>query len=89
MSEEAPASSWTLRDVRATRDKFSNFRIEAQCVTPDCGWFSIFDLDALIAMKGLDWVVPELVPGLACQACGGDRVKFQLALYQDDPDAPA
>ena len=39
----------------------------------------MFNLDNLIASAGPDYVVPEIIPGMVCTACGGD-LKFKLGM---------
>ena len=77
----APTPDWTLA---AIRDR--GMRLEALCRAPGCGWFGVFDLDALIGGLGPDYRLPEHGPGIACARCGGDAVRFQLAMAP--PDQP-
>jgi hypothetical protein len=49
------------------------------CQTEGCGHFYAFNVDDLIASAGPDYVVPEILPGIVCAACGGD-LKFKLAM---------
>ena len=69
------ADRWTLGAIRER-----GLRLEAVCRTPGCGWFGTFDVDQLIAGLGPDYELPEHGPGLTCQKCGGDEVRFQLAM---------
>jgi len=79
-------TTWTLGAIKAR-----GFHLEGQCVAPGCGWFAIFDLDGLIDAAGPDYVMPELIPDVNCQLCGG-RLKFVLAMLHPEPpdedDAP-
>ena len=43
----------------------------------------MFKVDDLIASAGLDYVVPEILPGIVCTECGGD-LKFKLAMMPSD-----
>jgi hypothetical protein len=72
-------TTWTLAAIKAR-----GFQLEGQCVAPGCGWFAIFDLDGLIEAAGPDYVMPELIPDVPCQLCGG-RLKFVLAVLQGGP----
>jgi hypothetical protein len=67
-------TSWTLGDI-----KRRNLSLEGYCQNDGCGHFYVFDLDGLIASAGSDYVVPEILPGVTCAACGG-RLKFKLAM---------
>ncbi len=74
---DPPASDdrWTLGAIRAR-----NMRLEAACAAPDCGWFASFDLDKLIEGLCPDYPPPDQGPGIACEKCGSDTVRFQLAM---------
>ena len=49
------------------------------CVTQGCGHFYAFNVDNLIASAGEDYLVPEIIPGIVCTACGG-ALEFKLAM---------
>jgi hypothetical protein len=68
------APGWTLGAIRGR-----NLELETHCLTPDCGTFLTFDLDALIARVGPDYRLPE-GPGFPCPACDGELV-FKLATH--------
>jgi len=72
-------TTWTLGAIKAR-----GFHLEGQCVAEGCGWFAIFDLDRLIDAAGPDYVMPELIPDVDCQLCGG-RLKFVLAMLHPEP----
>jgi hypothetical protein len=65
-------TSWTLAAI-----KQRNLSIDGHCQTPECRHFVEFDIDALIAAAGPDYMVPEVIPGVACPMCGG-ALKFKL-----------
>jgi len=67
-------TSWTLGAV-----KERNLALEGYCVTKGCGHFYVFNVDQLIASAGEDYLVPEIVPGIVCTACGG-ALQFNLAM---------
>lgn len=67
-------TSWTLGAIKAR-----NLALEGYCQTGGCGRFYAFDVDDLIASAGPDYVVPEILPGVDCAACGGE-LKFKLAM---------
>jgi len=53
--------------------------LEGYCVTKGCGHFYAFNVDNLIASAGEDYLVPEIIPGVVCTACGG-ALEFKLAM---------
>lgn len=65
---------WTLAAI-----KERNLALEGYCETSGCGQFYVFSVDGLIASAGSDYLVPEILPGVACQACGG-ALRFKLAM---------
>ena len=67
-------TTWTLGAI-----KNRNLALEGFCQTEGCGHFCRFDVDELIASAGADYVVPKILPGVACEECGGD-LKFELAM---------
>jgi hypothetical protein len=67
-------TAWTLGDI-----KQRNLDLEGYCQSDGCGHFYVFKLDDLIASAGLDYIVPEILPGVTCTACGGP-LKFKLAM---------
>lgn len=71
-------TGWTLGAI-----KERNLALEGYCVTEGCGRFYVFDVETLIATAGEDYLIPEIVPGIACSACGGD-LKFKLAMMPPD-----
>ena len=66
-------TSWTLGAI-----KERNLALEGYCVTKGCGHFYGFNVDKLITSAGPDYLVPEILPGVACTACGG-ALAFKLA----------
>jgi hypothetical protein len=60
-----------------SRNAASRSRVTAE--TQGCGRFYVFNVDSLIESAGPDYVVPDIVPGVPCRACGGD-LKFMLAM---------
>jgi hypothetical protein len=70
---ERPAT-WTLGAI-----KERGLALEGYCETQGCRRFYVFNVDNLIASAGPDYMVPDIVPGILCQACGGD-LKFMLAM---------
>jgi hypothetical protein len=71
-------TAWTLGAIKAR-----NLTLDGHCRTPGCGRFFVFEVDGLIATAGADYVVPEILPGVACTACGGD-LKFMLGSARRD-----
>jgi hypothetical protein len=67
-------TAWTLGDI-----KRRNLALEGYCQGEGCGHFYVFKLDDLIASAGLDYIVPEILPGVTCTACGGP-LEFKLAM---------
>jgi hypothetical protein len=67
-------TSWTLGAIKDRR-----LALEGYCQTEGCGHFYVFDVDKLIASAGPKYVVPEILPGMDCGACGGS-LKFKLAM---------
>jgi hypothetical protein len=67
-------SEWTLAAVKA-----NNLSLEAYCQTEGCKHFFVFDLDRLIAIAGAEYVVPDIIPDMACTECGGP-LKTALAM---------
>jgi len=67
-------TSWTLGAIKAR-----GLALEGQCREPGCDWFVTFDIDGLIELAGPDYVMPELIPDVRCQSCGG-RLKFMLGM---------
>ena len=59
--------------------KERNLALEGYCVTKGCGHFYVFNVDNLIASAGEDYLVPEIIPGMVCTACGG-ALEFKLAM---------
>jgi hypothetical protein len=67
-------TSWTLGAI-----KDRNLGLEGYCQTAGCGHFYVFNVEDLIASAGLDYVVPEILPGIECTQCGG-ALKLKLAM---------
>ena len=67
-------TSWTLGAI-----KQRNLALEGYCVTMGCGRFYVFNVDNLITSAGEDYLVPEIIPGMVCTACGG-ALEFKLAM---------
>jgi hypothetical protein len=75
MTGEVPKlTTWTLGAIKAR-----GLALEGYCETGDCGHFYVFNVDGLIERAGPDYLVPEYLPGMTCDACGG-RLKFMLAM---------
>lgn len=74
MADEEKMTTWTLGAIKARSLAF-----EGYCQTEGCGHFYAFDVDRLFDIAGADYVVPEFLPGITCDACGG-RLKFMLAM---------
>ena len=74
MDEEDKPTSWTLAAIKAR-----GLVLEGYCETEGCGHFFVFNVDGLIESAGADYLVPEYLPGIACDVCGG-RLKFKLAM---------
>jgi hypothetical protein len=81
-SSSESGKPWTLGDIRQM-----NLQLEAYCQTPGCGWFATFDLDKLIDECGPDYVLPDDGPGMPCQKCGGEHLKFKLAYPHPEADS--
>ncbi len=58
-------TAWTLAAI-----KQRNRALEGYCQSVGCGNFYVFDLDGLIDSAGPDLLVPEILPGITCMACG-------------------
>jgi hypothetical protein len=71
-------TDWTFARIKAR-----GLRLEGMCQTPGCGHFYTFDIDALIENGGPDHPLPEIIPGVVCEACGGE-LKSQLAHLHPD-----
>ena len=71
-------TDWTFGALKA-----HNMALEAFCQNAECRRFFAFDVDALIASFGADYLVAD-IPPLECQVCGGD-LAIKLAL--PGPDA--
>ena len=71
-------TTWTLGAI-----KQRNMALEGYCVTKGCGHLYVFNVDNLIASAGADYLVPEIVPGMVCTACGG-ALEFKLAMVQPE-----
>ena len=67
-------TTWTLGAI-----KERHLALEGYCETEGCGRFYVFDVDALISGMGADYRVPEILPGIACNDCGG-FLKVKLAM---------
>jgi hypothetical protein len=67
-------TSWTLGAIKAR-----NLALEGYCQTEGCGHFYTFSVDDLIASAGPNYLVPKILPGVECSACGGE-LKFMLAM---------
>ena len=67
-------TTWTLGAI-----KQRNLGLEGYCQTEGCGHFYAFNVDNLIASAGEDYLVPEIIPGMVCTACGG-ALEFKLAM---------
>ena len=73
-------TSWTLGAI-----KERDLSVEGYCLSVRCGHFYVFNIDNLIASAGADYVMPEILPGVACAECGG-ALKFQLAMIPPEGD---
>jgi hypothetical protein len=73
-NREGRRTIWTLGAI-----KQRNLVLEGYCVVKGCGHFYAFNVDDLIASAGADYLVPEIVPGMVCTACGG-VLEFKLAM---------
>ena len=71
-------TTWTLGAIKGAQPC-------ARGLLPDRRlWrFYVFDVDNLIATAGADYVVPDILPGVACTECGG-ALKFKLAMVPPD-----
>jgi hypothetical protein len=67
-------TTWTLAAI-----KQHNLTVDGHCETPGCGHFWEFNLDKLIAIAGPDYLMPEIIPGMRCSACGG-ALRFKLGM---------
>ncbi len=74
----SPMTAWTLRAI-----KQRNLVLEGYCQSDGCKNFYVFDIDGLIASAGPDYLVPEILPGITCTACGG-ALKAKLAMMPPD-----
>jgi hypothetical protein len=63
-------TTWTLGAI-----KQRNLALDGYCVTTGCGRFYVFDVDELIASAGAEYLVPEIIPGMTCTACGGAGIQ--------------
>ena len=75
-AEPSPSTttSWTLLAI-----KQRNLVLEGYCQNDGCGHFYVFDVDRLIASVGPEYLVPEILPDIACTACGG-ALRAKLAM---------
>ncbi len=73
-------TSWTLGAI-----KQRNLVLEGYCQSDGCGNFYVFDVEQLIASAGPDYLVPEILPGITCSACGG-ALKAKLAMMRPDEE---
>lgn len=76
-----PDTTWTFAQI-----KERGLQLEGQCMNADCRRFYVFDLDALIAHGGPNYPLPETIPGMICESCGGE-LKSQLAVLDFEPEA--
>ena len=76
-------TTWTLGAI-----KQRNLALEGHCVKKGCGHFYVFNVNQLIASAGADYLVPEIIPGMACTACGG-ALEFKLAMMPPDDEDQA
>ena len=76
-------TTWTLGAI-----KERNLALEGYCVTKGCGQFYGFNVDQLIASAGPDYLLPEIVPGVVCTACGG-ALEFKLAMMPPEDEHQA
>ncbi len=74
MNEEVKPASWTLAAIKSR-----GLALKGYCETDGRGHFYAFSVDGLIESAGSDYVVPEYLPGIACDVCGG-RLKLKLAM---------
>jgi hypothetical protein len=63
-------TTWTLGAI-----KQRNLALDGYCVTTGCGRIYVFDVDELIASAGAEYLVPEIIPGMTCTACGGAGIQ--------------
>ena len=73
-------TTWTLGAI-----KQRDLVLEGYCQSDGCGTFHVFNVDRLIASAGADYLVPEILPGITCSACGG-ALKAKLAMMRHDDD---
>jgi len=73
-------TSWTLGAI-----KQRNLVLEGYCQSHGCGNFYVFNVEQLIASAGPDYLVPEILPGITCSACGG-ALKAKLAMMRPDEE---
>lgn len=81
---EMPTSGKTTWTLGAIKER--NLELEGYCQREGCGQFYMFNLDGLIASAGLDYLVPEVLPGVTCAACGGSLTsKLTMTMPGDPP----
>src|SRR5438045_823265 len=73
-------TTWTLGAI-----KQRDLVLEGYCQSDGCGNFYVFNVDRLIASAGADYLVPEILPGITCSACGG-ALKAKLAMMRHDDE---
>jgi hypothetical protein len=71
-------TTWTLAAI-----KQRNLTVDGHYETPGCGHFYEFNLDTLIETAGPDYLMPEIIPGMTCSACGG-ALQFKLGMTRSN-----
>ena len=81
---EQPATGMTAWTLGAIKER--NLALEGYCQRAGCGHFYTFNLDELIAGAGSAYLVPEIIPGITCAACGGPLISKLAMSPGDIPD---
>jgi hypothetical protein len=75
-------TDWTFAQIKAR-----GMQLEGQCMNDDCRRFYVFDIDGLIEHGGPDHPLPEIIPGVVCENCGGE-LRSQLAVLHPPKETP-
>ena len=75
---QSPKSGWTLSAI-----KQAGLMLEGHCQGESCRRFFTFNLDELLARAGPGYLLPEILPGITCEACGG-ALMAKLAMVSPD-----
>jgi hypothetical protein len=82
---QSPPTGWTLGAI-----KRRGLELEGYCQGEGCRNFYTFSLGELIDRAGPDYLLPEILPGITCTACGGSlRAKLAMLPPGDAADTPA